>query len=443
MKKCNPLTACFILFLFLLVGKLYAAVEWKLVGLDTLSVNCLMVFRTNNPYCLAGTDRGFFFKGDNELQFRIFDALSGNGFALDKRGCLFAIAGNGSDSDGVFLGEDIIDGEPYWAFKRGPLIPFPQSLTTKYSLNDTTIFIGHQNNIRVLYNASQSIPLQKELILPQNCFGVELPKCAALQVFGNDGRLYAGGHDLSPEPGQGSLLFQMNDQSDTMLTLRRLNVTSLLELFTEFEGLKLYVGTQDSGIYSFTDPLATTPWNHIPSPNNEPVNDMIAIPAKPMVLCVAVNSGVFLGGNGKWRELGDLPKIPNCLALAPGSIGFTDCVLYAGTTEGIYFLDSLAVSIGHQSKKESYLDNRIMVKNQIGVVSVCCSLYKQGKVTLDLFTLTGKKVGIPVNRYFPAGRQVISWNTNTILGKGFGNSVYVLRLSIDGKQDCKRFVRLN
>ncbi len=399
--------------LFLLTGHLHATVEWQLVGLDSLSVNCLLVQGTGSKtYFLTGTDKGFFFKGKKEIRL-IRDTIPGNDLVIAKNGFAVALAGDGSDSDGVFLGEDIIDGEPYWAFRRSQLLPFPQKLNTQSAVTSGKLFLGHQNNIQKMSMSTGTIGFQKEMVLPLNCFGDVKPLCAALHMFSRDKRLYVGGYDLERNSRvPASLVFQKNEQSDTLSTLRPLAVTAITEMFTETEGTQLYIGAKESGIFHFADPYDSLPWGNFPSPNNETVNDMITIPTMLMsqMLCVAVNSGVFLRVNDRWRELGDLPTVPNCLVLAPGSTGFPDCGLYAGTTEGIYVLDSLAVSIGHQLKKKSYLENSIMVNNQGGVVSISFLLQKPQKVMVDIVDLAGRIITAFEEKHFSAGYHKLQFS---------------------------------
>lgn len=441
MHRGHTQTLFLYVLLFLLTGHLYATVEWQLVGLDSLSVNCLVVRGTGSrTYFLTGTDRGFFFKGKKEIRL-IRDTIPGNDLVIAKNGFAVALAGDGSDSDGVFLGEDIIDGEPYWAFRRSQLLPFPQSLNAQSAVTSGKLFLGHQNNIQKMSMSTGTFGFQKEMVLPLNCFGDVKPLCAALHVFSRDKRLYAGGYDLERNSRvPASLIFQKNEQSDTLSTLRPLEVTAITEMFTETEGLQLYIGTKQSGIYHFADPYDSLPWGQFPTPNNETVNDMITIPTMLMsqMLCVAVNSGVFLRVHDTWQELGDLPKIPNCLALALKAVSWPEYVVYAGTNEGIYYLDSLAVPIDKKLPTKSCPGKELKVTGHDGVLSITVTLERTQDIQVAIVDMLGRTVSTPVVSHLSAGRQVFRVAMHNGNGKKISNGMYLVKVSFGRKQFHKK-----
>lgn len=420
----------------------FASTGWHLLGLEGLNVTSL------NPYggiLFAGCDTGLHvYDGKNQWDlYPNVPKLPVNAVENLKT-YQIAIAGRGGTwSDGAYLGKPEINGFPFYKFYLWRLIDCPNSIAIKITQEKDTIFIGCGYNIFFSEFDTATKTLNFEpMKTPENCFGTEKPKCAALQLF-NDDQLFAGGYDLDTiNPGQGNLLWEMGD---SMVILKQLNVTSIIGVSDSSPVNELYIGTLDSGIYYHNIVNSYPPRRFSLSPNNEPIIDMEyrRILSREDTLIVAVKSGAFarcVRNDDQWRELGDLPAVPNCLAYNGYETTVIDCTLYAGTPQGVYIFDPSAVPINYQL--ESNIGERsISIKPIPGKkISITFSLQKPGNVYIDIFDLAGRNIASIDNRYYSVGKHAIVWDVNSSENKAIAKGIYFLKITVIGMQSIKRFV---
>jgi hypothetical protein len=349
-----------------------------------------------------------------------------------------AALGGGSNSDGLYSVDAKLEA-PYYQLSLIGYMDFPQSLGK--TENSDVVYVGGPNQMAysILDTGSGEYMGLMPIKIPSFSFGVENPKCAGVHVYSGDKRLYAGGYDMSPDPGPGNLLWKMQD---SMTILAPLNTSSLTEGYTETGGTELYIGTIDSGIYSHSAASSRPPVKFAETPNDEPVNDMITIPSLVMsdILVIAVPSGVYLRTGNSWNELDDIPEEPDCLVRMLDSTNIVGYVLYAGTENGVYHYWS-GTNLINNYKVNNALNNVSLSQSiQNGTVSISFYIRKAGDVKVDILDLAGRKISTPVNGYYRMGKHILSLSEKDINTHNFSNGVYFLRLLTEGKQTCKRFV---
>lgn len=309
--------------------------SWQLLGLSDRSINCILADDTT--MILAGTDRGMSLYWnrtwyDFSVRFPVTSILRLSSAVI------FIGAGNGSMSDAVYIGVNIINGPPFYALRFQQYFLEPTAMALNNSTGIPRLYVGGRNIVSVGMIGSDTLyPLQL-LKIPPYAFGVENPKCADLFMFGG-ATLYAGGYDRGVMAGPGSLL---RLSVDSLQTIRRLDVSVLAQgAFTGGTGIqqRLVIGTRDTGVLLF-EPVGQT-WTAIPSQNRQPVNDLIIIPGSgvPSMIIAAFDSGVYIN-NGliqTWSEVGNIPALPQCIT-PRGTItgGMLSGALLAGTPKGVY-----------------------------------------------------------------------------------------------------------
>lgn len=65
-----------------------------------------------------------------------------------------------------------------------------------------------------------------------------------------------------------------------------------------------------------------------------------------------------------------------------------------------------------------------------------------GRVVLDVFDVTGRRVATPIERVLPAGRQVVTWDGRDSTGRPVSSGVYFLRLVAAGEHRTSRVLRV-
>ncbi|MBD3321358.1 MAG: hypothetical protein GF350_09720 [Chitinivibrionales bacterium] len=369
------------LFGLLNSGLLFA--DWQSLGLKERTIHCL--YYDSPDRLFAGTDHGLYLRWDG-IWTRVeggLPTLPVNAIEKPVSGTLVVAAGDGSRSDGLYIGTDILDGPPFYDFKLLDWIIRPAAVASKvipaadgdrirlYVASDDAVFSG-----RLL---DSTIALEK-MAIPDYAFGVEQPYCAAVHVLSSDQKCYAGGYDRSPLPGPGKLLREVT--ADSMRVIReRSNVTVITEgvvdravwdgpvpyssdqLVYPYVNTTPVLGTTDEGVVYFQRSDVIVPyenaqqqqagtWISLGSPKDESVIDILmapllrAIPADQQGpsyyngdrMYVAVAGGVYrkcdYNENCVWSEIGDIPGRPLCLAY-PGPSRQQDD-LYAGTGSGVY-----------------------------------------------------------------------------------------------------------
>jgi hypothetical protein len=335
----------FLLAISLFTSTVLCAPAWHSQGLDNHNVRSLLVI--NDTRIIAGTDSGLYiFWGSGWIKIDN-STLPANALVKTDDGAILAACGNGSRSDGIYLGQDMLDGPPFYVFSLVDWAMWPTALGLK---GQDTLYVGAPNRIYRSVRRSLSFDWSNlvEIKTPPWCFGVESPRCAAVHAFRGAGTVYAGGYDQSPMPGPGNLIYV---EGDTSRKLLQYNVSALASgTFYEVGPSELVFGTTDDGLYRYNP--VTRGLTHIPSPNSEPVRHVIT--AASMLwsdfLYVAVQGGVYQGGSFGSTTLspvGVFPGVvPNCLA----HIAFGD--LYAGTSGGVYRYGE-AAAVGKRSMPSS------------------------------------------------------------------------------------------
>lgn len=311
-------------------GAAFCAPAWHSQGLDNHNVRSLLVI--DDTRIIAGTDSGLYISWGRGWIKIDNSTLPANALVKTDDGSILAACGNGSRSDGIYLGQDVLDGPPFYVFSLLDWAFMPTALGLR---GQDTLYAGGTPDR--MYRSVRRSPNPDwssfvEIETPAWCFGAEAPHCAAVHAFNGRGTVYAGGYDSSPMPGPGHLIYV---QGDTARKLLQYNVSALTSgTFYEVGPSELVIGTIDTGLFRYNP--ATRVLTHIPSPNDEPVRHVIT--AASMLwsdfLYVAVPSGVYQGGSFGSTALSPVGvwpgPLPNCLA----QIAFGD--LYAGTTRGVY-----------------------------------------------------------------------------------------------------------
>lgn len=258
----------------------------------------------------------------------------------------------------------------------------------------------------------------QSVFTPLNSFGTNSPFCADLHVFSADSALYAGGYDRDTNSGvTGSLLALQND---SMVVIKKLNVSCLAEGRFDADSLKLFIGTQDSGIYLYDPGSSLERWSVIPSPNDGPVIDIITINNR---LIVAVASGVYIRNGNEWKELGDIPVQPLCL-------GSYIHKLYAGTVRGVYiYQDTISSPVLHMVKRKNIKNFRILCKKD----KIFFSHDIPGRpMQLSVFTASGRLI---------LRKEILE--NRTVLCHNFSSGVYYIRLTHGRRSITEKAVLAN
>jgi len=259
-------------------------------------------------------------------------------------------AGNGSNSDGIYSGTDMLDGAPFYSFSLATYFDYPQALG---ACNDTLI-IGSGNSLSycvrdtsiVSFAPGTFLTNPKSISTPDNPFGVEMPYVSDIVYSSRMGGYMVAGYDKSPEPAEGSLLL---GNSQTLYTTLGKSTTSIYETFSEFTGSVTYVGGADRLYSSFggavvNDKRTSVPidiYTEISTPNDSKVNHVTGVYQSQIVIggadiCISIDDGVYvLDGTDTWTELGDIPEKPNMtVSQFIGKSLLSN--LYAATDKGVY-----------------------------------------------------------------------------------------------------------
>jgi outer membrane protein assembly factor BamB len=276
-------------------------------------------------------------------------------------GKILAAAGNGSDSDGIYIGEIIAVGEPgvLWEFKLLKKINMPTAIAFRESMSGVcngTIYIGNSSGVFSGQLCDKTVNTLTQLSGPSNPWG----RCSALQ-FSFDGTFWAGGtfHDKVAFKIQDTALLLRG--AAELTKVKPLDVLSMVNYSTLNDSL-LAIATYDSGIHLYKG-------NHlqwtVESPEkNEPVvaiapfqKSSISGGWQPLV--AASYSRVYLQclpeSERTWVSLGTPPSAElRCLAQAQ------DGVLWLGTSKGIYKYESSTGTQIHSSQEPKPLEMKLI-----------------------------------------------------------------------------------
>ncbi|MBD3321865.1 MAG: hypothetical protein GF350_12285 [Chitinivibrionales bacterium] len=403
-----------------------AAPQWHLIGLSGQRV--ISVYSDPGSPLLAGTDHGLRLLlggswydefGGLPSDLPVWDIL---GLA---NGDIVVAVGDGSKSDGIYLGRNILDGPPIFEFELIDYVLKPTALAG----SGDTIYTGTSNAVYQCLSLDSLEPLKMQ----EWAFGVEMPVCADMLVF-QDGTLYAGGFDSSPEPGPGNLVTLAND---SMESIRQLNVTSLAQgNFFEVGPWELVIGTCDDGIYNYIPSATNNRWQHRDSPQNQPVTAIAAIPNLiwSYTLYVALPGGIYSVHGDTWTEIGAIPHPPTCFGAKSLLGGFE---LLAGTESGLYEYaeESTRANAEHVHDLQEGEDREIIpYKDQLLFGNKA-----GGVVEVKVFELTGKVLS---NTSIHAGEKGLRRIPIGDTGTGsIGDGLRFIQLRTEKNMTVKHFVQ--
>jgi hypothetical protein len=331
------------LLLLVLPLSMWAAPTWYPLGLADRGVNCILADDTN--LIVAGTDSGVSVYS-NATWYHI-SMLPAKALVRLSSGVVAAACGNGSRSDGIYIGRALLTRPPYYTFdiSNGNWIAEPTAVEVQAiaGSKDTTALLYAGNGTSVVRGAvvKDTLRTLEPLVFPAYAFGVEQPFCAGLHVFSLDSRLYAGGYDGSPMGSSSSLLYL---HGDSLYAMRRMKASALVEgRFSSIllsGSLVMAVADVDSGVF-FYNPATGSPWRKVSGPTKNPIRSLFV--GRDMSGAgndnelYAVNSdGVYRSTQGEiqlWAEVGNIPADPRCVT---GMGIATSDKLLAGTATGVY-----------------------------------------------------------------------------------------------------------
>jgi hypothetical protein len=331
-----------------------ASQSWIYVGQKGETINCILPMAGTGPNgIMVGTNTGIW-----QFEYTWWDhsytGLPVHAIIKISDGQLLAAMGNGSDSDGVYVGKIVAIGEPgeRWGFSL--LVKCPQPTALAYQAIpglDTAcsgmLYVGGADGVRAGYLCTG---LDKKPICGLTAMtGVPNPFYITSMVVGSDDHmLYAGGRiDLIPiaGPGPAPYSWMLRGNSTGLTALKKMNTTSIVELPAQRgpdDGLIRYIAaaTVDSGVQFINNAsfMARRP----PPVAAEPIVAVVAFRTFSALnwseLIAATPSGVFRqcapNADCIWSKMEKLPGIPKCLAQNLGT------TLWAGTDSGVYRYDA-------------------------------------------------------------------------------------------------------
>jgi hypothetical protein len=390
MKPCISLP---ILLLPLFAASTQAAQGWYSIGPGDRAVNCILADDTATIF--AGTDSGVSVLRNKTwyhvklLPVKALERVSSTAVA--------AAAGNGSKSDGIYIGRTIIKGPPasqppFYTFTIGRYIAAPTALTSQSIIAaaggpTALLYAANQNSVSSGYIANDTLSTLKPIGISAYAFGAEMPYCTSLRLFG--GRLYAGGYDRSAMPG-GSCLEYMS--SDSFYSLRPMKTTAIAEgRFSSILGSNsqvMAIADVDSGVF-FYDKSLGNPWRRTngpagaPGSTGAPIRSLHVLPvagsANDNMLYAATKDGVFQCTPGEprpvWVKLGTLSPEPFYIT----SVGSTGELL-AATSKGVYRYGEPGTGVLNAGRASA----RNTVSGKKGLTLATVGKSGAGKIRFDL-----------------------------------------------------------
>jgi hypothetical protein len=326
-----------------------AAPDWYSLGLTDRAVHCILADDTST--IIAGTDSGVSVNW-NKTWYHI-KMLPVTAIVRISSTAVAVVAGNGSKSDGVYIGKSIINGPPFYSFTLGDWIMQPTALAAGPAVSQqagpssdlpVVLYAGNKNSVAWGLVSKDSLSKLTTIKMSSTYpFGVEDPFCASLHIFNN--RLYAGGYDRSPTAGQSYLLYYFGDSLHAMRQMKTTAITEGRFLSTLGSGfLVMAVADADSGVF-FYDQSLGEPWHRIAGPagtpgsTSAPIRSLYVWQSSPSandnILYAATKDGVFKGTPNVllafWLKVGTLSAEPFFIT----SVGSSGDLL-ASTSKGVY-----------------------------------------------------------------------------------------------------------
>ncbi len=403
----------------------YALPQWQCLGLDTHTVNCITVDDLGNV--IAGTENGMYVYF-SKTWYEVSVNIATNDLLVTGPARVMAACGGEFDSSGGLYEANLtMLGPPFYSLRMVSITHYPTALAK--TANSDVVYTGTAGTITysILDTAGGGYFGFTTIPMPQFSFGVESPYCAALYVSTTEKVLYAGGYDRSPDPGPGHLL---RGDNASLATFTQLNVSAIAEGVIDWGGMKLFVGTVDTGIFYRSEIMSAPLQKHSESPNNEKVNDIIVLPMAIDAghLVAAVSGGVYSQFGTDWQELDDIPAVPKALAAKIDSTGLK-YTLYAATDKGVYVFDSTNVAVKQKEKPLSRSTMKLIHTNVNNLLKINFTLIQAERITVTLFDMSGRMVAKLTDRYFSKGTHSISWSGNSRRRYCLGSGVFIARMA--------------
>jgi hypothetical protein len=375
---------CLLLLSFMF--SLVAAPEWHSLGLTDRAVHCICA--DDSSAIIAGTDSGVSVYWN--AQWYDIDMLPVTAIVRVSPTVVAVAAGNGSWSDGVYIGKNIINGPPFYSFSLGDWFTNPTALAVGPAVSKAAsaadlplvLYVGGENSFAWGLLNKDSLSKLNSVPMPEYAFGVEDPYCAAIQIFNN--RPFAGGYERNLSMPAPSYLLNYTFQ-DSLWKLRPMKTTAMSQgkfqsIFSANPGM-LAIADLDSGVF-FYNQAAGNPWYRIAGPAGGPIVSLYSgVPqivlgvSLDTTLYAANKDGVFQCVSGEpgplWVKVGTLPAEPLYIT-GMGSRGD----LLAATVKGVYRYGEKGTGVMYPSRatsgKSVYKTKKIIrsaaVKQGIGSV---------------------------------------------------------------------------
>jgi hypothetical protein len=389
-----PLLLCFFFSLPLNAGN-----TWNLVGLKGEKINVIHHPPISEENAImVGTDKGIWwfeygswwqYGGStvNKLTLPVYDIKSASTHDM------LVVAGNGSDSDGVYMSKLAAIGEPGTLFGFVLQARWPRPTALALSGMDGScsdkIYVGNIDGVSAGLLCSRKMDTLKALPCPQNPFGV---RCASMIVSTLDGRLYAGGNYgtrpiFTGEPAIAQFISGTNE----LTQVKKLNATAIVEYRSQNE-IMVAVATVDSGIQLFKNGAYHLSFSS-PSPG-EPVLSIVPFATQDFgggvwtMLVAATPSGVYRqcapNMNCVWARLGDITGSPCCLEQYQGK------TLWAATDSGVYRFD-YTTDLQHDNSVMTVQRPRIAaIRQQNGSIRFTITGNIEPDYSLSIYDLQGR-----------------------------------------------------
>jgi len=357
---------------------------WTLFGLEGEAVNTIAHLSEDfgHDAIMAGTDNGIkyyeFGHHWNSLGYGcpVYDIkmIDDNTFV--------AAAGNGSDSEGIYMGKVTGIGEPgsIWDFRL--LIKHSRPTALAVQMLDAEYFgglaayvlAGNVTGVSKGLLHNDSISALTAITGPENPFGM---RCASILYSIQEDVIYAAGHGnyLSfSEEGTHDTAMLLRGTTE-LAALKTIDITSMVQ-YRYDNKTRIAMATVDSGIQGYID--GSSAFSHIladPQPN--PLLAIATVFSRPTdsfprLVAATYDKSVFMqchvDMNCVWQYLPPLPSRPRCLSVSNNN------TVWAGTDSGLYRYDLPVTTM------RRYPSGRIAAKAPAVSVSHC----KKGGVQFDI-----------------------------------------------------------
>jgi ligand-binding sensor domain-containing protein len=379
-----------------LITLVCAETPWQFEDFKDESVNTIITFSPSHGdnAVMVGTSTGIYLH-EYGYSICVWKGLPVHDMKRIAYGKILAAAGNGSDSDGIYMGEIVAVAEPgtLWEFKLLKKINMPTAVAFKSQISgvcDGIIYVGNSSGVFTGQLCDKMVNNLKQLSSPSNPWS----RCSALQ-FSSDGTFWAGGtfHDRVAFNIQDTALLLSGGSE--LRKVKSLDVVSMVNYSILNDSL-LAIATYDSGIHVYKG--TQLQWT-IESPEKNTTIVAIApflqngISGGWQSLVAASSSKVYLEclpeSQRTWVPLGTPPSAElRCLAQAQ------DRVLWLGTSKGVYRYEP-STSVETKAALDACISIPVpTVSNGNGRLSFSVPTAMLGSSTLRIFDMLGKCVRI-------------------------------------------------